>query len=1232
MSKQPIKSESRAPFEIVSFSKFKNVAPIDPSPKSSGNPFDVLCNIIDYSLYPLYAFDPVEDVKQISTITKKRIKNQEKRRQFQIEYLENLDLKKSTIYQCFEPVSQCFIYDQSIRFPETVSFLSIGNDTIAKLIPMLRSDSGKGKPYSMPGFLAFASGIRKIESNPAFHFGAMAKRLTYHHSIPISDKPIANYLKCFYQAMVLLGHISKMIKVNEMLDYFFSWESNAPTILDYRCFLISKIPDLRANILTHFRDSLAKYDDHDPSGPSDIMINIFRGFVMVPKMMYKGESHVGFLSTRWFAPLQLSTFSGGIDLIHFDSDIVRESMQPPQSEVPLHKKTFNPKMKTDQTDNIHFSPPFDFNDQHLEVNISDKLSNHQNDLTIGQQQFYVKMRKRILKKIKDYLKLDTIAKPSDPFFDDSFLLSFNNFYSQDLAIPFKISDQHRFDLSIFHGEVLHQWARDIAYIETMQFYFKESSAQPQDFAFAHEKIIKPVLTNEFDHANLHQEEVFTTFFPDAVLPIKRNHSRVPVNADDIMYLYFLLLDHIYKSIIRKDSLDDPDTNIIYYIQKMKPSTVIRWLVIWLSIHSIQYQSGYSEQLNRNNEFNCTMLPILYKWRALPIKKSEKLKPNSFDKNTGFDTDYIWFSTQTPLKGVEAYLHNQISLATLMIFKHIFMAVQSNNMILTNDFNPKRFSTFGMTQNDIYQLIKSSRDYLPSNPELQKILNFNRFVSLTDFPMTEILLLIDFYLACLNQYGSFLSFLIPKGNKFYHDIETYSMDFSGMRKKSGANHSVTLETLTQGLEEFPDDDLGFYIEDIFNPPEIADIPKPYWLFANNPNLENLDMSLKDLKSALNNQIQPNPYFIDVQAHSLAHYPKDRNKDIKNDGLPFLEMIIDNFKYMINNDYDIELQQARERKIQINNYLRSFLEIYFIPAESTQYAWEKNIVFYFERVKVADLRDIEIRKKKMYRFIFIREYVKNQTVIVEDFYRILEMMRFDSVIQDTDNIVDRLQYSLYTANNFVNRELPMSLFREYEVLQKTITLDQIQGLRFRDYLIERKTILSLRNFRYLFKSMISGKERQNFPRFPTIQVEWTIFIKNKLGEVLKPNVYYSEIQIDPYDFTLEESRSYKIHYPHFYESEIKYLEANRNCVIYSELNLILQKTELPDFILNRYNTSRIVVYHPLSLPGTKISILGQDALEISAGNLFERIQRFNNFTFLNQPDRLRFLRAHITQSVI
>ena len=1226
--KVSIKQESK-PFEIISFSKFKNVVSLDPSSGGARNPYEVLSRILDYSLYPLYGFDPVEDVKKISHVTQKRGKNQEQRRKNQIDSLKEMDLKSQTIYQCFESVGHCFIYDQSIQFPDSVSYLHIDDGTIEQMLTILRSDSGRGKPFSMPGFLACAAAFQKIEKNPLFHYGAMLKRLTFHHSIPIIDKPVGNYLKNFYQTLILFKLISKIINVNAMIDYFLTWESNAPTVLDYRCFLISKTPELRKNMQQHFETSLADYDDHHLSGLDDMMINIFRDFVVVPKMLYKGESHVGFQSARWFAPLEVSTFFGGLDIVHFDTPIIRESMEPSLTRPIVEKSHIKPHIEGDTTDQIHFSPPFDFNEQHVEINISDKISKTPTDLSITEQIAFLRTRKEIIKKMQAYRKLSTVPKSKSPFFNDSFLLCYNNFFSSDISGTVRLSDEIKSELNMLHGEMLHQWARDMTYLKMILIYLRQADVESKDFAFVHEKIFKPALTNEFDHIHLNQEQNFATFFPDSVLPIKRGHSKLPLTLDDIMYLYFLLLDQIHSNIAMK-TFFNPDLLVIKMIQKMKPTTVIRWLVLWLSLHNIPYQSGYSEQTSRNNVFNSQILPILYKWKILPMKKSERLKFTSFEKNPGFDSDYTWHALEITLRDADFYVHQQTTLARLLIYRHIFNALLPDNKILSNDFDPKRFFAFDTTHDDITQIVYQSRDYLPPNSDLQEILDRLSFISMNKIPITDILLIIDFFNACMNQYGSYLSFLIPKGNQFYKIEKKYTV-LSGMKKKSGADHHALLQTSSQTLEDFPDDDLGFYIEDIFNPPSIADIPRPYWIFADNPHLEQLDISLKELKSALNNQIQPNPYFIEIQTHSIQFYPKDQNVLIRNDGLPFLDMIIENLKYMINNDYEIEHPQAKIRKHQINNHFRSFLDIYFTPL-GIPYAWDKHTVQYFERVKIRDLRDMDSRKKRMYRFIFLREFVKNQTEIVKEFYNILEMMRFDTVVQDNGNIADRLQHALYTVNNFINRELPISIFREHEVLERTITLEEVTGTNFRYYLLERNTIISLRNFRYLFKSLISGDEKRFFPNFPTVQVEWKIFIKDDHGINTPTKIHKSQIKVDPYDFTLEESRSYKIYYPPFDEAEIHYLAETRNCTIYSELNLVLQKADLSDFTRNQDSMSRIVVYHPLSLPGAKVSVFGQDTLGVVAGNLFERIQRFNNFTYLNQPDRLLFLHANITQSII
>ena len=215
-SEEPKKKKNS--FEIFSFSNYGRIAKRDLSSKSSeaassesdtSNSFEVLYSILDYSLFPLYSFEPQEDVKFISTITKHRGKSQEKRREFQKEKLDTRLLLKNTFFQCFEPISHCFVFDESILFPNDIKYVDIQDSTINELKNILRSDGGTGKPFSMPGFLSFSIAMKKIHDNPKLKNGILLKKLYSDQSVPIVEKNIENYLNNFYQSLILYKNIKK---------------------------------------------------------------------------------------------------------------------------------------------------------------------------------------------------------------------------------------------------------------------------------------------------------------------------------------------------------------------------------------------------------------------------------------------------------------------------------------------------------------------------------------------------------------------------------------------------------------------------------------------------------------------------------------------------------------------------------------------------------------------------------------------------------------------------------------------------------------------------------------------------------------------------------------------------------------------------------------------------------------------------------------------------------------
>lgn len=1290
------KTKKPVDINLIPFHKLKDIFVVKPEEKDKSpeetEAYDALnkiSKVIDNALFPIFSFEPSNDIRKISNITSKRDKNKERKKEMQQRSLKTKILIKNTFYQAFESVSQCFAYREH-SFGSVVYFIKFSNDTMKNMKTMEQPAEKSSHPFNMPAFLAAMMAFKKIERKTMVTHGIFMKRLTSNPGKPIIDRPIMHYKRNYYQTLILYKNINnKQINQKRMVDYMISWESNAPSIIDYRFFLLSNEP--------FFHDRLIQYyTGHNFNSVSDF----YYDFVFIHRPYYCGEKSMGFLSSRWILPIDMNMmFSaseiGNFSTIHQDNIVMEQSY--------VIKLNFNLKENNkyiakvfelydiinDQnnvkynielndvadihavdsfydktiTDDITFSPSMDFNHKEISINVKNfdvsQTSNSDQDIRahnglLIQKQLLLHQRSEMIRKNK---VLSSNNNETDIFP--------NIKYSHDLQDKRNADIINNYDRRLMIQEMMHQWSRDMVAIDFVKQYLIKIDEElmplnhditHQQISLLHESVCKLALLNEFDLIHLNIDYVSTNKIDDMILPTKMSFNSLPLTVDDVMYQYFMFLTHLYNNLLMNKKIDDifikTETNydmIIKILHTIPAGNVIKWVTIWLIIEEIPFYSGFDVS-KADSIFNRRFLPILYNFECLPIKRSEMMKLNCFDKKIYSNDDYIWKHQKKIYKNMGNFIHHQVDLGKLLITKlfHVYNQKKSH-LDYRRYYDPKRYYIFENlaffehnnalikklfsinTENinnhiadDFYDIIKKL-SYIKENAPSDVIFQIQN--------------MIDFHMSCINQYNSFMSYLIIKGNNFIEkrqDMIERKKSPLQKRKAGGAYNAdlVHYEEIYGYAEVEPD---VFYLDEIITmtPRDIEN--KPIWLYMYNRNLEKLEVVVKDVKQSLNQYRRPDVGQLEFLNDIITRvYLRQENNRIPERCIPVVDRIIQELNILIINDYNIDLEHLKVKIMELNEMIADFIDAYAIDYFGLDLSNDRLNYKNIEGLTPEKLWDVPKRKKIMMRFMFFKEYITQQYEIIRDLYDILDIVRFDMVGTDNLNTMQRLNHSLYSVNNFINQEMPVHISKKHEVITRNITLKGVDKDKIYESLMNRKTIVELNNFRYLFKTQSSGIRYAPTTEtsYPSIKIIWSIVIKNQIGDLSE--IYDDEIitrinPLDNPDGTQNEVRAnqYKVALPYLKPSLVQFILDNGNCVLYADLQIFLLKPQISQEELQEEYTPDLVVYPSLSLVGSKLTVLDDDVLNISRDNVYERINRFNNYLYLNQPDELLFFHANVMQ---
>ncbi len=1218
--------------------------------------------ILDNSFFPLFSFEPQKDVAEIIAVTSRRNKNKDAKRIEQMNDLNDKNLTKRTWFQCFESFNRCFAYVPNMYQKDT-TFLKVDDTMMSSLRGMMQPPDNVSRVYTMPGFLACAANFKKLEHKKQITYGITLERLTSAPSIPMIDKPWIDYQSSFFQAMLLYQHVNSQIERQVLADYMMSWEGNTPSMVDYHLFIMSINPFFHVRMLKYYNDLSESFNN----------IAFFYDFIFIHRPFYCQERSTGFLSVRWLLPFDMSSVFGGSEIGNFSTIhqnnvteqvtlvyklnydiktpelfvVKRSSLYNVTSDFynqqhPIENvvtKPMDTSADEDVVTEIPFSPAIDFDQKEIVFNIKtyDKLANMLNGITASTNA--LRDRRQVAAKLEQIRAL-SIAYKSKHVRQDIYK---GRYFSTKL-IPTDRTLAHDYNRRLLINEALHQWARDIFVIEMMKDSIKrieDETSSLDSVSFVHEVFIKPAMLNEFDRIMLNDDYVFGEVIQSAPSQTRRTMVEVPITTDDVMYRYFLFINKMYALCLTNMVIDATylqertDIEMITkHIRTFPPSVLIKWMAIWLVAQNVPYDDGYNVKKSVH-VFNRKVLPMMYQYRCLPIYKKHHNKPTCFSSNTVHDDEYLWSNTRE-YTSVEYHdlgqlIARQIELAKLLFFKTAY-TLTSDNTTQAGRIDPKRYYTYSnrlFTENDS-ELIKS-------------LLNINATILLTFVPdgasfadvcqdlspikgsdIIPIQNMIDFHMACINQYNAYMQYMIMRGNEFVVTTPVKPQ----RRIRAGAVYFTT--TTNPDGEETETTRMIEFVNVLERPGDVKNYA-PGWLYEYNPKMKELQLSLNDVKRSLNAYQRPNinqlAFFANIVINDYRREDNDRLIDV----FPLVAIIIESLNDMIKNNQIVDFEYADEKCEIMNETLHNFVDIYIIDTPQTASSLLRKYVKRIENFEAFNLRTLESRKIKLRRWLFVERYITQQYHVVNEFYDVMDAVEQNSVGMDTDNIIVRLTHSLFDINNFINRELPISMNLHHEIIERNIALAAISRFDLRDYINQRLTIIELNNFIYLFKARTTGVRYGNMlASLPTINVSWNILLRDIRTHREVGFISETSIKIYPETDAIQDAAIYRVSLPIFSDEAIKFAEEHYTCFLFGSLNLYLVK---PTLALDSVEEETdIVVYPPLSMPESSVTVFGNDILSIDETKVYQRINRFNNFMYIHQPNELHFLRAQITQELI
>jgi hypothetical protein len=1266
-------SSKKTAIEVLSFKRLKTrYKTVLESPSTSKaetqddftyNALSKLDDILENALFPTFSFEPQKDVSEIINVTSRRNKNKDVKRSEQQEALSDKSLMKRTCFQWFESFNQCFGYMPNLQQKDTL-FLKLSDSMIKTLKGMLQPPENVSHVYVMPIFLACAMAFKKLERKKQLSFGITMERLTSGPGIPMVDKPWSDYQRSFIQAMMLHNNVNRKIERQSLIEYAISWEGNTPSIVDYRLFLMSIHPFFHMRMLKFYESIIDKMNP----------VYFFYEFLFVHRPFYCQERSTGFLSAQWLLPLNLSmVFSaseiGNFTSVHprniteegtlihkanFDirSDALFVFKQSSMFEVvSIHPNIHHdisevqlPGMMTEVDDeaisNTKFVPPIDFNQRDIMFNVKnyESVGNSMPGLIASTNA--MKDQRRVFAKLKHLKSLSTVYhsahRRKDIFDGRRYALSLT---------PNDVNLAHDYQRRLMMNEAMHQWSRDLFVMEIIQNFLerleKETSALDA-ISFIHEVFIKPSMLNEFDRIMLNNDYVFDDVIQKAPSQIKRTMADVPITSNDVMMIYFVFLNQMYGFSLTTMKIDltylqvRTDIAIVNkHIREFPPSSIIKWMAMWLSLQDIPYTEGFDVQ-NSQFPFNRRMLPMLYMFECLPIRKKQYNKHTCFSSKVVHDNEYLWSNTTefttTVYHSLEDLIARQVDLAKLLFFKTAYLTSTDETSKLATQIDPKRYflyknRLFSQNNNDLVRSLLniSSIEVSLFSSEGKTFHEICQdLLPVKDADITQIQNMIDFYMTCLNQFNASLQYLIIRGNEF---ISTTTQK-KEKRVRGGAAYTSEGILVTDGAEENP---RLIEFPTIVNPPNKKKTYAPRWLFDFNPNLAELQKQLNVIKRDLNEYRRPNPEHIEFFTRVVnVDYPLENNENVI-DVMPLVSEIIAILDDMIKNNQIVDFTYADEKANILNETLDEFIHGYLVdPPTGSNHYFRRHVktVEHFDPMK---LDTIAARREKLYRWIFVERYLSQRYQIVNEFYDVMETVRFNSVGMDAQNTETRLMHSLYEINNFINRDFPVMMNPNHEIIERMIALAAVNRSDLPSYIEKQETIVEVSNFAYLFKSRLTGiRYGHTISSLPSINARWKIKIKNiRWRREFKFHVN-SSIPIEPDMTGLQDQAMYKICLPLFPDNALMFIEQNTTCQIYARLDLFLVKPTVHVDSIDQ--ETDLVVYPPLSMPEASIMVLGQDALRLDEEKVYQRINRFNNFMYIHQPDELHFLEAHITQELL
>jgi hypothetical protein len=1249
--------------EILSFKRLKTIY----KPKIIDSPDNVIYNalfklekLLDNAIFPMYSFEPQNDIVYINEVTSIRNKNKEARKVEQEKKLPNQALIKNTCFQCFENINQCFAFMPNL-FQKDTDFVRISNEMVDNFKSMLKPPETVSRVYVMPHLLAYAASFKKLERKKQVSYGIMMERLTSGPSIPIIDKPWNAYQISFYQALLLCKLTNTDIDRQIVVDYMMSWESNTPSVLDYRFFILSNN--------SFFHERMERYYDSFMSrrGP----VAFFQDFIFINRPYYCREKSIGFLSARWLLPFNLSSVFSASEIGIFSTinqkNIVEEDtivhklnydlqnhalyvvkrstmydvVINARDDAPVIEQFDLPKMNIEvdesAVDDISFTPAIDFDQKTIVFNIKDYEGMIDKNNGLGVSQQVIRDQQTIREHIRHTKALSEVFK-SEYTKQDIFK---GRYYSRNL-LPQDFNMVRDYNRRLMINEIFHQWSRDLLVIDIMKDYImriEQNTSAKEPISFVHEVFIKPAMLNEFDRIMLNNDYVFFETIQPSYSQLLRTFANAPLTTDDIMIRYFLFLNSIYDICLTTMRIDvsylqintDMDV-IVKHIRKFTSSLIVNWVSIWLIMQNIPYDEGY-DMINSQHVFNKKMLPLMYVNECIPIQRKYYNRTNCFSSKLAKNDEYMWSNTRDYISGnyhaLSDFLNRQIDLAKLSFFKSSY-AIYTEKVNQIGVIDPKRYFLYKnrllnekMVSNLISITMRNVDNHIESKKNLRDLCHLFSPVKEKD-GISKVQNMIDFYMACIDQMNCYMQYMMLKGNEFIKQ-------FTPQSQKNTRAGAVYINSYVNTDGDPIDEPRRVQFENILNKPRRTRESVPTWLFEFNPNLQKLEIELSYIKTMLSNYQRPDinqlAFFIDVV---LIEYPSNDNDRII-DILPLISEITDALHDMIRNHHIVDIVYATQKTDIMNTALEEFVDIYVIDTARAENNLFRRYIKAREHFDPMTLNTIKSRQEKLERWIFIEKYVSHHYKVVDEFYKIMDTVQLNTVGIDSENVITRFMHSLYESNNFINRDLPIAMNKHHEMIERNIALAAIDRNRLRDYIEEKKTIVELSNFSYLFKSRSSGvRYSHNITSLPVIHARWEITIRNvSLQQSIN---HYDQllIRVDPDISAIDTQGMYKVHLPYLPDNMLKYVSDHETCFMYA--NLVLSLIKPPVDVDSIEEEQDLVTYPPLSLPGSSVTILGHNAIEADPDQVYQRINRFNNFMYINQPEELFFLHINLVQELI